>query len=210
MKQIKLTTLTLGLLLCGCNQANTSNKGQNQTNVQKANVKSETKDIVTSYWSNKDTVIQIKKGRNGTILIATKRAVFRYDGKSFTNLTSKLDSHLFNDALEDRKGNLWFATHDSGVYYDNRKSFQHFTTVEGLANNAVISIYEDKGGIIWLGTGSGLSRYDGISFRNFTMTGGNWWDNFITALMEEKTGKLWIGTRGYVSMSRPRKTLHYL
>ena len=178
-----------------------SSCGQNQTNSPKENIKSETKDIISSGWPKNDTAYNIKKGRNGAILIASKRGVFRYDGKSFTNLTSKLGSHTFLDALEDRKGDFWFATFDSaGVYYYNGKSFQHFTTREGLANNQVICIYEDKTGIIWFGTRAGLSRYDGKSFRNFTMKGEYWWSNFITTIMEDKTGKLWIATRGDVSI----------
>ncbi len=148
--------------------------GQNQTNPPKDNIKPETRDTVTSDWPA-DTVIQIKKGSNGTILIASLRGVFRYEGKSFTNLTSKLGSHRFSDVLEDRKGGLWFATGDSGVYYypsaplraggksmpAAQAGFQHFTTREGLADNSVICIYEDKAGIIWFGTAGGASRYDG-------------------------------------------------
>ena len=183
----------------------TSCGGQNQTNSPKDNIKSETKDTASSDWSNNDTVIQIKKGSNGTILIASLRGVFRYDGKSFTNLTSKLGPNRFHDALEDRKGVLWLATIDSGVYYYNGKSlsagqagFQHFTTREGLANNEVICIYEDKAGIIWFGTAGGVSRYDGKSFRNFIMKGEYRWDTFITTFMEDKTGKLWISARGDV------------
>ena len=37
-------------------------------------------------------VRNIKKDRNGDILIASYLGVFRYDGKSFTNLTSKISS----------------------------------------------------------------------------------------------------------------------
>jgi ligand-binding sensor domain-containing protein len=180
----------------------TSCGGQNQTNVPKDNIKPETRDTVTSNWPG-DTAIQIRKGSNGTILIASFRGVFRYDGKSFINLTSKLGSYRFHDVLEDRKGGLWFATWDSGVYYYNGKSlpagqagFQHFTTREGLADNRVIYIYEDKAGIIWFGTAGGASRYDGKSFRNFIMKGEYRWDTFITTFMEDKTGKLWISARG--------------
>ena len=152
-------------------------------------------------------VRNIKKGRNSTILIAGPNNssfgdVFRYDGKSFTNLTNKIGSHRFWDVLEDRRGNIWFASTDSGVYYYNGKSIQHFTTAEGLANNRVMPVYEDKAGIIWFGTGGGISRYDGKSFLNFknpnpsrVYKGGNW-NNDITTIIEDKTGKLWIGTRG--------------
>jgi ligand-binding sensor domain-containing protein len=165
--------------------------GQNQTD----SVRSETRDIVTSYGPN-SMVRNVKKGKNGTILIAALRnGVFRYDGKSFVNLTSKIGLRRFWDVLEDRSGKLWFATTDSGVYSYNSKSFQHFTTTEGLANNAVMRIYEDKAGIIWFGTGGGISRYDGSSFQNFTTKEGLS-NNNITTIMEDKTGKLWIGTRG--------------
>ena len=152
-------------------------------------------------------VRNIKKGKNGTILIAGPNNssfgdVFRYDGKTFTNLTSKIGQHKFQDVLEDRRGNTWFASTDSGVYYDNGKSFQHFTTTQGLANNRVTSVYEDKAGIIWFGTGGGVSRYDGKSFRNFTSPNAplfykeRHWNNDIHTIIEDKTGKLWVGTRG--------------
>jgi ligand-binding sensor domain-containing protein len=151
--------------------------GQNQTNSPKDNIKSETKDTVTSYGPN-NMVRNVKQDRNGNILIAASwGGVFRYDGKSFTNLTSsKIGSRRFWDVLEDRKGNLWltawdFSTRPSkpGVYrYNGLEGLQHFTTKEGLANDTVNSIYEDKAGNIWFGTNGGISRYDGKYFRNFT------------------------------------------
>jgi ligand-binding sensor domain-containing protein len=191
---------------------------QNQPEVKKNIIKSEPKDTVNSYephlifrkiYTPHLMVHSIKQDRNGNILIAGSNlnssvlgGVFRYDGKSFTNLTSKLGLHRFWDVLEDRRGNLWFASLDSGVYYYNGKSlptgqagFQHFTTREGLANNAVKCIYEDKAGIIWFGTEGGVSRYDGKSFRNFTTKEGLS-NNDLTTIMEDKTGKLWFGTKG--------------
>lgn len=175
---------------------------QNQTNFPEDDIKARTGSTVSSYGPN-TMVRNIKKGRNGTILIASSvSGVYRYDGKSFTSLTSKVGPRRFWDVLEDRQGNLWFASTDSGVYYHNGKSlpnrqsvFQHFTTREGLVNDRVMSIYEDKSGVIWFGTGGGISRYDGKSFQNFTTKKGLP-NNDITTIMEDKTGKLWIGTRG--------------
>ncbi|MBO9151596.1 two-component regulator propeller domain-containing protein [Chitinophaga sp. GCM10012297] len=176
--------------------------GQNQPNVPKDNIRSEIKDIGPNIM-----VRNIKKGKNGTILIAGPNNssfgdVFRYDGKSFTNLTSKIGSHQFWDVLEDERGNIWFTSTDSGVYYYNGKSIQHFTTTEGLANNRVRSVYEDKAGIIWFGTGNGLSRYDGKSFRNFKNPNASLFykeghlNNDINTIIEDKSGKLWVGTQG--------------
>lgn len=166
--------------------------GQNQVEPHKDNINYSIKDTVTSYGPNR-MVRNIKNGSNGTILLAASwGGVFRYNGKSFTNITSKIGPRRFWDVLEDRRGNLWFASTDSGVYHYNGKTFQHYTTREGLSHNMVMSIYEDKAGNIWLG-GGGLSRYDGKSFENFTAKdglpkgGGN-------VIMQDKSGKIWFAT----------------
>lgn len=166
----------------------------------------------------KSIVRTIKQDRKGNIWMASWEGVFKYDGKSFTNVTSKMSSARFFSVLEDRKGNFWFASIGSGVYYYNGTSFRNFTTKDGLANDRVTHIYEDKAGNIWFGTEGGASRYDGKSFRNFKLTGGHsvtqsdsiqipvyqnqipegsWMHNDVNAIIEDKTGKLWFGTRGY-------------
>ena len=168
---------------------------QKQTEPHKDNINYKIKDTVSTYGPNR-MVRNVKQSRNGTILIAASfEGVLRYDGKSFTNLTSKIGSRRYWNVLEDRRGNLWFATTDSGVYLYNGKSFQHFTTREGLANNAVLAMYEDRAGKIWFGTGGGASRYDGKYFRNFTTKEGLSNDGIHT-ILEDKTGKLWFGTSG--------------
>lgn len=64
--------------------------GQKQTEPHKDNINYDIKDTVTSYGPS-TMVRHIKQGRNGTILFAASwGGVFRYDGKSFTNLTSKI------------------------------------------------------------------------------------------------------------------------
>lgn len=176
---------------------------QNQTNKPHDNVskghhtESQMKESVNSNVPL-SMVRNVKQARNGDILIASYLAVFRYDGTSFTNLTSKISSPRFSsfwDVLEDRKGNLWFASKDSGVYCLENNSIQHYTTKEGLPNNRVLSMYEDKSGNIWFATGGGLSCFNGKAFKNFTMKDGLP-HNDITTIMEDKSGKIWIGTRG--------------
>ena len=157
-------------------------------------------------------VRHVKQARNGDILIASYLGVFRYNarlddsvgqGSSFTNLTKEIIAPRFSsfwDVLEDRKGNLWFASKDSGVYYYNGKFVRHFTTKDGLASNMALHLYEDRAGNIWVGS----SRYDarlndeigqGKSFRNFTTKDG-FPSNNIRLLLEDKTGKLWFGAQG--------------
>jgi ligand-binding sensor domain-containing protein len=204
---MNMTTLIFLLLLFGCNQANTSNIGQNQANVPKDTIKFETKDSLTSH-SPKSIVRTIIQDRKGNIWMATWEGIFRYDGKSFTNITDKVSSARFFSVLEDRKGNFWFGTIGEGAYYYDGKSFKHFTIREGLLNNEVTSIFEDKKGDIWFGVSGGASCYDGKFFRNYIIngitinedrTGKTFPDRQPNGgfgiIMEDKTGKLWISTK---------------
>lgn len=176
----------------------------------------ETKEVSTSQGPN-GIVRTIKQDRKGTIWITSWEGVFKYNGKSFTNITNKVSSARFFSVLEDRKGNFWFASIGSGVYYYDGKSFQNFTTKDGLANDRVTTIYEDKTGTIWFGSEGGTSRYDGKSFRNLKINEApsvtpadsvhisvyqnplpedHRMHNDVNSIIEDKTGKLWFGTRG--------------
>ena len=185
---------------------------QNQTDSPKDNIRQHRTGLSESQLKEAATskvpmsmVRNVRQARNGDILIASYIGVYRYDGKSFTNITSTIQWPTFWDVLEDRKGNLWFASQDSGVYFYNGKSFRHFTTKDGLAGNTALHIYEDRAGNIWFGA----SRYDGKSFRNFTTKDG-FPGNSIRLLLEDKTGKLWFGAQGENMFIYDRKTFTVL
>ncbi len=177
--------------------------GQSQTNAPKDGFKSETKDTVT--YSGPNTITRnIIQDRKGNMWIAAFDGIFRYDGKSFTNITSKVSSARFFSLLEDRKGNLWFGSAGSGVYCYDGRSFRNFTTRDGLPNNDIVSIYEDKTGNIWFGANGGVSLYDGMSFRNYMIKGDSMIEdpdlarpgNEVNSIIQDKTGKYWFATRG--------------
>ena len=183
MKNTHVYALFLMPVFCTCC------RGQVKTDPPKENIKSETEDITTSSgpkWITRNII----QDRKGNIWIAAFDGIFRYDGKSFTDITSKVSSARFFSVLEDSKGNLWFGSIGSGVYYYDGKSFTNFTTGDGLINNRVSCIYEDKAGNIWFGTENGASCYDGKSFRNYRLNGS------VNSIIEDKTGKFWFGTTG--------------
>jgi ligand-binding sensor domain-containing protein len=191
VKLFALLLMVISISSCGQTQTNAPQDNISKGNYSEAQIKeADTSKVPISMVRN------VKKAKNGDILIASYLGVFRYDGTSFTNLTSKIISPRFSsfwDVLEDRKGNLWFASKDSGVYLlpSGQTTFQHFTTKQGLASNMTLHIYEDRAGNIWFGA----SRYDGKSFRNFTTKDG-FPSNSIRLLLEDKTGKLWFGAQG--------------
>lgn len=174
--------------------------GQNQTSVPKQNNREHRSGLSESQLKEAATskvpmsmVRNVRQAKNGDILIASYVGVYRYDGTSFTNMTSTIEWPTFWDVLEDRKGNLWLASQDSGVYFQptGQTGFKHFKAKDGTGISSALHIYEDRAGNIWFGA----SRYDGKSFRTFTTKDG-FPSNNIRLLLEDKTGKLWFGAQG--------------
>lgn len=167
---------------------------QEQTKKNKSKSSIETKSIATNDRPKRITRI-IKQDSNGTIWFASWDGIITYDGTTFTNITKTISSSRFFSVLEDKKGNFWFASIGSGVYYYDGKNIQNFTTKDGLANNRVTVIYEDRKGRVWFGTEGGASCYDGGSFQNFTTKEGLP-NNSVNAIIEDQSGKFWFGTSG--------------
>ncbi|PXY39317.1 hypothetical protein DMB65_18350 [Flavobacterium cheongpyeongense] len=72
----------------------------------------------------------------------------------------------------------------------------------GLANNAVTSVYKDKRGLMWFGTYDGISRYDGYNFLNFRNEPFDFKslvNNRINSICGTKN-EIWIGTKGGISI----------
>src|SRR4051794_4139178 len=76
------------------------------------------KSAFSSYGPN-TMVRTIRQDRNGNIWLAAVEGIIQYDGKTFTNITSKVMQARFFCVLEDRKGNFWIASIGSGVWYYN-------------------------------------------------------------------------------------------
>jgi len=89
--------------------------------------------------------------------------------------------------LQDSKGNCWFGSHNEGVSFYNGKSFEYFTTNEGLSDNQIRSIQEDKNGKVWFGTAKGVCVYDKGKFTTYST-------NFNNPRYEwnETNGDLWF------------------
>lgn len=91
--------------------------------------------------------------------------------------TSKSDTLKFTSGIraifQDSKGNYWFGSQNEGVSLYDGRSFEYFTTNEGLAENQIRSIQEDEYGTIWIGTARGVSSYDGKTVQKHTVIGNS-------------------------------------
>jgi ligand-binding sensor domain-containing protein len=110
--------------------------------------------------------------------------------------------------MQDKKGNIWFATTADGVYVYDGKGFTNYTTKNGLISNSVFSLLEDNTGAIWLGTDSGLTRYSGNTFTPVPVTENSGFNNqftntptndvLVNCIIQDKKGLIWLATESGV------------
>lgn len=76
---------------------------------------------------------------------------------SHTNSAGSLSDDNVLCLLEDSKGRIWVGTRDGlNLFDDQTKTFQLFTTSNGLPDNIILNVLEDKNHTLWVSTPKGL------------------------------------------------------
>jgi signal transduction histidine kinase/ligand-binding sensor domain-containing protein len=147
------------------------------------------------------TVDCITQDSRGFIWIGTLRGVSRFDGNKFEQILDP-DNHLddrINDILEDRQGNIWFATGEHGLIQYNGETWKTWTPDDGLGNINVQSLEEDAQGRLWITTRfGGVSYISGDTCKTLTAEDGLV-DNRVLSSLLDSSGNLWFGTSAGIS-----------
>jgi ligand-binding sensor domain-containing protein len=98
-----------------------------------------------------------------------------------------------------RDQTVWVGTWGGGVSHFDGKTWQNFTTKEGLAGNIVYSVAQDYNGEFWFGTNNGLSHYDGKTWETVTRDHGLL-DNSVYAIASVDNNQVWVGSRNGVAL----------
>lgn len=142
----------------------------------------------------------------GTIWVGTHGGVYQYDpvadseGRKSFSLFQELGMVNIAGILEDKNGNIWFASSNQGVFWHNPglavgKTIVNFNEKEGLGENYAGGIAQDKAGNIWFTMKNGICRYDGKTFTEYTSKDGLGGTEFWGILIEQ-SGIIWITARG--------------
>ena len=90
----------------------------------------------------------------------------RFRFENFTTANGLPDNHVFTVLVDGDR--VWAGTENGLVLYEAGK-WKVFTTADGLAHRAVLSLALDKNtGDLWVGTMGGLSRVSGGRIDTYT------------------------------------------
>ena len=149
-----------------------------------------------------DQVYCVLLDRKGWLWAATENGVSCFDGKKFHPFplpVADLSKHPYyegpkriNWMIEDKAGNIWFASNGGGAYRYDGKRLTNLSTRDGLCDDFVQTMLQDRNGDLWFGTRhGGVCRYDGQSFTSYGREQLNGDD--VSALYQNRNGTIWIG-----------------
>jgi len=143
----------------------------------------------------------IMEDKNGNIWFASSnKGVFRYDGKTITNITEKegLGDNYAGGMAQDKSGNIWFIMKGGICKYDG-KTFAEFTPKDGIGGSEFWGIYIEESGIIWITARGSTTRFDPSiplsntkAFTVFTVADGL--NCCVQSMYQDRSGNMWWGT----------------
>lgn len=154
--------------------------------------------------------------RMGTIWVGTHGGIFRYDpiadskGEPSFSLFQALPPINVAGILEDRSGNIWFASSNKGVFRYNPsasltaggKTMTNIGEKDGWGDNYAGGIAQDQTGNMWFITKNGICKYDGKTLTEYTtkdgLGGTEFWGIYI-----EQSGIIWVTARGSTTRFDP-------
>ncbi|MGA3265044.1 MAG: hypothetical protein ABSC47_13485, partial [Terracidiphilus sp.] len=122
---------------------------------------------------------------------AAPQALPRFRFENFTTANGLPDNHAFSVLVDGDR--IWAGTENGLGLYENGK-WKTYTTKDGLAHRAVLSLALDKRtGDVWAGTMGGLSRISGGRIDSFTqLTSGL--SNDVVYGVSVEGENVWVAT----------------
>ncbi len=127
----------------------------------------------------------------GTLTIAAPPTMPRYRFENFTTANGLPDNHVFAVLVDGER--IWAGTENGLAVYENH-AWKTYTTKDGLAHRAVISLALDsRTGDVWAGTMGGLSRISGGRIDSYTqLTSGL--SNDVVYGVSVEGENVWVAT----------------
>jgi ligand-binding sensor domain-containing protein len=192
LKNPIFSLLLISVLFTSCNgQSSTSRNTNNQT-------EQEPKLVRTMGTKNENVQCELLD-KDGNLWFSIKgEGAYRYDGKSFTNFTTKdgLCNNYVGSIIQDKAGNILLGTNRGICKYDGNK-FKPFPIPDTLG---ITCMLEDKDGNLWFGTWTnGIYRYNGKTLDNFLNSNNQEYNlgrnkQLILDILQDRNGNVWFSS----------------
>jgi len=126
-----------------------------------------------------------------TARLATPQGSPRFRFENFTTANGLPDDHVYSVLVDGDR--IWAGTDNGLGLYENGK-WKTFTTKDGLAHRAVLSLALDKRtGDVWAGTMGGLSRISGGRIDTYTQLNSGLSNDVVYGVSVENEN-VWVAT----------------
>jgi ligand-binding sensor domain-containing protein len=197
LKHQIISLLLVSMFITSCNGQTSTNQVINNTNStpKKEQYKKIFRTLGTQF-ENLGCQLVDKDGNLWFSIIG--EGAYRYDGKSFTNFTTK-NGLCNNDVvaiIQDRTGNILLGTKSGICKYDGNK-FSKYPVPDTLS---ITCMLEDIDGNLWFGAmNKGVYRYDGTNLTNFLdkykhPIFGDKQEKMIMDIIQDKKGNIWFSS----------------
>ncbi len=120
-----------------------------------------------------------------------RRCVPRFRFENFTTANGLPDNHVYSVLVDGER--IWAGTENGLAVYENH-AWKTYTTKDGLAHRAVLSLALDKRtGDVWAGTMGGLSRISGGRIDSYTQLNSGLSNDVVYGVSVEGEN-VWVAT----------------
>jgi len=154
-----------------------------------------------------DHVGGLSEGAGGVIYMAANSGMLGWDGEAVFDLGARVGTipgDVCMAVVAGRSGDVWFATHGSGVYRVSGREAAQLTRKDGLRSDAVSGLFEDAAGTLWAAyRRQGLGRFSAGHWFNLGFDHGLP-NTAIAKVAETAPGTLWaLAADGVLYRYRP-------
>ncbi|MBI9069076.1 MAG: hypothetical protein JEZ09_17395 [Salinivirgaceae bacterium] len=175
-----------------------------QSNSYHLNPEKNLNQYLVEHWSTDNSlptnsILHIYQSSKGYIWISSYGGIIRFDGHKFVNFNKKNTPVLQSDNIgriaEDKQGNIWFTSQESGLIKYSKNKLEVFGIEEGI-KNLYRAIYIGDNNKIWLASpDKGWMYFENNKF-NILEYDKDLSKIEVRCINKNNSGKIYFGTLG--------------